>query len=183
MSSDERYLPPQSEDLGSRTGQAAPALWNPNAAACWSLLFSPIFGAALHMFNARAMGDAELEKLNKGFMWGTLAVLVIAILLAIFSGIKANFVGIAALGAWYGAVGRKQVALVKERSTSLMGQAHIVRYPRHRRIVYLYLYLAFYCLLTRPKSSRIPLSGSLRCRKSSRCLHFFYGGQLLFLLE
>lgn len=67
------------------------------------------------MFNARAMGDAELEKLNKGFMWGTLAVLVIAILLAIFSGIKANFVGIAALGAWYGAVGRKQVALVKER--------------------------------------------------------------------
>ena len=115
MSSDERYLPPQSEDLGSRTGQEAPALWNPNAAACWSLLFSPIFGAALHMFNARAMGDAELEKLNKGFMWGTLAVLVIAILLAIFSGIKANFVGIAALGAWYGAVGRKQVALVKER--------------------------------------------------------------------
>ena len=111
MSSDERYLPPQSENFGSE----APALWNPNAAACWSLLFSPIFGAALHMFNARAMGDAELEKLNKGFMWGTLAVLVIAILLAIFSGIKANFVGIAALGAWYGAVGRKQVALVKER--------------------------------------------------------------------
>lgn len=115
MSSDERYLPPQSSDFGSGTGQEAPALWNPNAAACWSLLFSPIFGAALHMFNARAMGDAELEKLNKGFMWGTLAVLVIAILLAIFSGIKANFVGIAALGAWYGAVGRKQVALVKER--------------------------------------------------------------------
>ena len=100
MSSDERYRPPQSNDFGSGTGQEAPALWNPNAAACWSLLFSPIFGAALHMFNARAMGDAELEKLNKGFMWGTLAVLVIAILLAIFSGIKANFVGIAALGAW-----------------------------------------------------------------------------------
>ena len=115
MSSDERYRPPQSEDFGSGTGQTAPALWNPTAAACWSLLFSPIFGAALHMFNARAMGDAELEKLNKGFMWGTLAVLVIAILLAIFSGIKANFVGPAVLGAWYGAVGRKQVALVKER--------------------------------------------------------------------
>ena len=43
MGSDERYLPPQSEDLGSRTGQEAPALWNPNAAACWSLLFSPYF--------------------------------------------------------------------------------------------------------------------------------------------
>ena len=111
MSSDERSLPPQSNDFGSGTGQEAPALWNPNAAACWSLLFSPIFGAALHMFNARAMGDAELENLNKGFMWGTLAVLVIAILLAIFAGINTNFVGLAALGAWYG----KQVALVKER--------------------------------------------------------------------
>ena len=115
MNSDERYLPPQSEDLGSGTGQAAPALWNPNAAACWSLLFSPVFGAALHMFNARAMGDAELEKLNKGFMWGSVAVLVIAMLIAIFTKINANFVGLAALGAWYGAVGRKQVALVKER--------------------------------------------------------------------
>ena len=111
MSPDERYRPPQSENFGSE----APALWNPNAAACWSLLFSPIFGAALHMFNARAMGDTELEKLNKGFIWGTLAVLVIASLLAIFTKINANFVGLAALGAWYGAVGRKQVALVKER--------------------------------------------------------------------
>ena len=27
------------------------------------------------------------------------------------------------------------------------------------------------------------LEHSLTCRKSSRCLHFFYGGQLLFLLE
>ena len=106
MSSDERYRPPQSENLGSE----APALWNPNAAACWSLLFSPIFGAALHMFNARAMGDTELEKLNKGFIWGTLAALVIAILLAIFSGVKVNFVGPAVLIAWYGVAGRKQVA-------------------------------------------------------------------------
>lgn len=114
MSSDERYRPPQSENLGSE----APALWNPNAAACWSLLFSPIFGAALHMFNARAMGDTELEKLNKGFIWGTLAALVIAILLAIFSGVKVNFVGPAVLIAWYGVAGRKQVALVKERYES-----------------------------------------------------------------
>ena len=111
MSSDERYRPPQSENFGSE----APALWNPNAAACWSLLFSPIFGAALHMFNARAMGDTELEKLNKGFIWGTLAVLVVAILLVIFSGVKVNFVGPAVLIAWYSVAGRKQVALVKER--------------------------------------------------------------------
>ena len=27
------------------------------------------------------------------------------------------------------------------------------------------------------------ISPRIICRKSSRCLHFFYGGQLLFLLE
>lgn len=166
MSSDERYLPPQSEDLGSRTSQAAPALWNPNAAACWSLLFSPIFGAALHMFNARAMGDAELEKLNKGFMWGTLAVLVIAILLAIILRNKGQLCRHCCTRClvWRS---RAQASGLSERtiwlklSTSFMGQAHIIRCPRHRRIVCLYLYLAFYCLLTRPKSNHPPFQVAL----------------------
>ena len=43
---------------------------------------------------------------------------MIAILLAIFSGVKVNFVGPAVLIAWYGVAGRKQVALVKERYES-----------------------------------------------------------------
>jgi hypothetical protein len=38
---------------------AAPALWNPNAAANWSLLFSPMFGAWLHMKNWAALGEPE----------------------------------------------------------------------------------------------------------------------------
>lgn len=37
---------------------AAIALWNPNAAANWSLLFTPLFGAYLHMLNWRSLGEA-----------------------------------------------------------------------------------------------------------------------------
>lgn len=111
---DERYRAPQSSSFGSRT-EETPALWNPNAAACWSLLFSPVFGAALHMLNARAMGDEELEKQNKFFMWGIVAIILIAIPISIIFGVSSNFLGVALLGAWYGGVGRKQVALVREK--------------------------------------------------------------------
>ncbi|OAM30022.1 MULTISPECIES: hypothetical protein [Eikenella] len=110
---DERYRAPQSENTGLR-GQGTPELWNPNAAACWSLLFSPIFGAALHMLNARALGDQELEKLNKAFIWGMLAVVAIAIPIFVIFDIGTNVLGLALLGAWYGGVGRKQVAQVKD---------------------------------------------------------------------
>jgi hypothetical protein len=42
-----------------------PALWNPNAAAGWSLLFTPAFGAFLHSRNADAMGRHSEAKANK----------------------------------------------------------------------------------------------------------------------
>ena len=45
------YAPPTARVDDVATGDAAPALWNPNAAANWSLLFSPAFGAWLHMKN------------------------------------------------------------------------------------------------------------------------------------
>ena len=32
-------------------------IWNPNAAASWSLPFSPVFGAYLHMLNWRSLGE------------------------------------------------------------------------------------------------------------------------------
>jgi hypothetical protein len=41
-----------------------PALWNPKAAAYWSLLFSPAFGAFVHARNADAMGRVDEAKAN-----------------------------------------------------------------------------------------------------------------------
>ena len=53
------FAPPQAEVADVPTGEAAPALWNPNAASSWSLLFSPIFGAYLHMQNWQALGQPD----------------------------------------------------------------------------------------------------------------------------
>ena len=49
------YAPPKAEVADVGRTEVAPALWNPNAAASWSLLFSPAFGAFLHMKNWQAL--------------------------------------------------------------------------------------------------------------------------------
>src|ERR1700704_4744453 len=46
-----------------------PTLWNPNAAACWSLLFSPAFGALLHARNADVLGRTDEAKANRVWFW------------------------------------------------------------------------------------------------------------------
>src|SRR5436190_17925418 len=45
-----------------------PRLWNPNAAASWCLLFSPVFGAYLHMRNWQALGDERHAQVNRNWM-------------------------------------------------------------------------------------------------------------------
>lgn len=66
--SDNPYSAPKAElDEVGAGRQAAPALWNPNAAANWCLLFSVAFGAFLHMKNWQALG--EPEKARKARIW------------------------------------------------------------------------------------------------------------------
>jgi len=45
----------------------APELWNPNAAANWSLLFTPIFGAWLHARNWEVLGRPK--DANRSMLW------------------------------------------------------------------------------------------------------------------
>ncbi|MGB7331460.1 MAG: hypothetical protein WBD25_08740, partial [Terriglobales bacterium] len=52
-----------------------PALWNPKAAAFWSLLFSPAFGAFLHARNADAMRRADEANANRMWFYVSLAYL------------------------------------------------------------------------------------------------------------
>ena len=52
------------------------ALWNPNAAAAWSILFTPLFGAYLHTLNWRALGNSEQERAS--MRWVVAGVLVLA---------------------------------------------------------------------------------------------------------
>ena len=55
MSAQNPYAPPKAVVGDVFDGEVAPALWNPTAAGSWSILFSPIFGAYLHMLNWRAL--------------------------------------------------------------------------------------------------------------------------------
>jgi hypothetical protein len=55
-----------------------PALWNPKAAAYWSLLLSPAFGAFLHARNADAMGRMDEAKANRRWFYVLIAYLGLA---------------------------------------------------------------------------------------------------------
>ena len=46
------------ETQAAHAGQRA-ALWNPDAAACWSMLFTPLFGTILVIRNWEALGEPK----------------------------------------------------------------------------------------------------------------------------
>jgi hypothetical protein len=96
---------------------SAPRLWNPNAAACWSLLFSPAFGAFLHARNAESLGRTDEAKTNKVWFYASLAylgaVLVSMFVPAIPDGVfRGAAIGI--LLGWYFSLGKKQIQYVKD---------------------------------------------------------------------
>ncbi len=88
-------------------------LWNPNAAANWSLLLSPLFGQILHYKNWRVLGDNSKARQSLIWIGATIAAWIAAFIIPI-EGMK----GVVALGAllgWYFVLARKQIALVKSR--------------------------------------------------------------------
>ena len=93
-----------------------PALWNPNAAACWSLVFSPAFGAFLHARNAEALGRTDEAKANRIVFYITLAFFGIILISLFVPTIPEGLWRIAGLGlllGWYYGVGKKQADYVK----------------------------------------------------------------------
>lgn len=115
------YEPPKSEVADVVRGGAAPPLWNPNAAASWSLLFSPAFGAYLHMKNWQALGDDGKAAAQKTWF---IVTLFFVVCLAVVSGFLpdskaidslSRFVPLALLLSWYFSSAKPQAALVKAR--------------------------------------------------------------------
>lgn len=115
------FAPPKADVADVLPGGAvAPALWNPNAAANWSLLFSPVFGAFLHMKNWEALG--EPNKASASGRWAAIALVVFVVLALAgaflperpMDGIS-RAVAIGLLFGWYFASARQQTAYVKAR--------------------------------------------------------------------
>ncbi|MES2208106.1 MAG: hypothetical protein V4525_15085 [Pseudomonadota bacterium] len=113
------YEPPKSQILDI-AAKDAPPLWNPSAAASWSLFFSPAFGAYLHMKNWQALGNAEKASNSKLWLYVYAAFILLMALNAIWSVSSQTFDGIsriagfALLISWYYTSGNAQITYVKK---------------------------------------------------------------------
>lgn len=117
MNTPNPYAPPQTHvaDVSDAAPVAeCPPLWNPNAAASWSLLFSPIFGAYLQMKNWEALGEmAKADTSRKWFKAGIAFFTVIMALAVLVPESKAldgasNFGSLVLLLGWYFSNGKTQ---------------------------------------------------------------------------
>jgi hypothetical protein len=97
-----------------------PRLWNPNAAACWSLLFTPVFGAYLHASNWKALNKPERAETNLFWLYGMVAVYFGEIIGTMVITDSADYnegtklVNIGMLLIWYFTQGRSQASFVKK---------------------------------------------------------------------
>jgi hypothetical protein len=97
------------------------AIWNPNAASNWSLVFSPAFGSYLHALNWRTLGEPEKEKAAMGWFYFSVAMLLLYACMALFmtSPEKADAasrgLGLIYLFVWYFSAGRTQAKYVREK--------------------------------------------------------------------
>jgi hypothetical protein len=121
VSTENPFAPPQSAVADITAREAMPSLWNPGAAASWSLLFSPIFGSILHMKNWEALGDEKRAAASKNWAIGSVAffagLLLLSVLLPDSKALDAlgRFGGLALLLAWYYKIGKSQSAIVLAR--------------------------------------------------------------------
>ena len=108
------YAPPGADVADIKQLDAAPALWNPRAAANWSLLFSPVFGAIVHMKNWQALGESAQADKSRAWAIGCIAFFIVVALLGGFlpesKGLDAisRALAIALLITWYYASGKSQ---------------------------------------------------------------------------
>jgi hypothetical protein len=99
----------------------AQALWNPSVAACWSLVFTPAFGAWLLMRNWEALGEpGQARAARKWFVFG-IGLLVVRVLSAAINArlnSQSNLLHWVSLGyllAWWLAAAAPQARLVRSR--------------------------------------------------------------------
>jgi hypothetical protein len=105
----------------SASDESACALWNPSAAARWSLVFSPTFGALIHMLNWQALGQPERAASARKWVYASLVLLMLQI---VTRALNARFgtepllvhpVGLAFFLIWYFGAARQQALLVRAR--------------------------------------------------------------------
>ncbi|TFW30284.1 hypothetical protein [Massilia horti] len=100
---------------------AGHAIWNPAAAACWSIVFTPAFGAYLVMRNWQALGeDARARAARKGWLFslGLLSLELLSSALNSRLNSESNFmpwIGVAWLLVWSLTAALPQARAVRAR--------------------------------------------------------------------
>jgi hypothetical protein len=88
-------------------------LWNPNTAANWSLLLTPIFGAWIQALNWKELNQPDKAKSSMAWVYGY----VIFILTSLFINIP-PVLGLGVLLGWYFSSAKGQVKYIKENGVS-----------------------------------------------------------------
>ena len=105
----------------NRAAPTSGALWNPNAAAGWSLLFSPVFGAYVHMHNWQVLGQPEQAARALRWLQAGVAILALQIITAALNtrlnaeALLLHPAGVLFMLLWYVGAARQQSQLIKAR--------------------------------------------------------------------
>jgi hypothetical protein len=101
--------------------EPACAIWNPSAAARWSLVFTPVFGAFIHMHNWHLLGQPQEAARARRWFHASLAVLLLQLFTSALNArlgsepMLLHPVGLLFLVVWYFGAARQQARLVKAR--------------------------------------------------------------------
>lgn len=113
---EEEFQAQKAKMIGGSTEAVAPqsdgSLWNPNAAANWSVIFSPVFGSYLHAKNWESLGQKDKAKNSMLWVYAGIAVIALSIFYKPEMAMGAGFVF---LLAWYFLSAKPQVQYVKEK--------------------------------------------------------------------
>lgn len=108
-------------DAITSSPEPACAIWNPSAAATWSLVFTPAFGAFIHMLNWQALGQPRQAAAARRWFYASLCVLVLQVFthaLNVRLGSEPMLlhpVGLLFLLVWYFGAARHQAHVVRAR--------------------------------------------------------------------
>jgi hypothetical protein len=109
------------EPAGEEQNLEIAPIWNPNATANWSLLFTPGFGSLLQSLNWKVLSEPEKAAASKRWFYFTLALYAALPLLSFFieeesiADAAARGIGFWYLIIWYFVSGRPQARYVKQR--------------------------------------------------------------------
>jgi hypothetical protein len=108
-------------DATAPVAEPACAIWNPSAAATWSLVFTPAFGAFIHMLNWQALGQPREAARARRWFYASLALLMLQIFTRALNArlgsepMLVHPAGLLFLLIWYFGAARPQARLVKAR--------------------------------------------------------------------